>query len=221
MDDPVSGLEKQVAELARSVRSVEARLAALEETKEKFFLEGNRADRAAATDAGTALLEGTSPDAPSEDSPGLSSNAARAAPEPVIPSIVVLAGRCLFVLAGAFLIRALTDSGVFPRGTGVALGLVYALTLLVLADRAGRNGAVAPATAWGVTALVVACPLVWEAATRFDVFRPAAAAGVLSAIAVAALGASVHRNLGTLAWAAVLSVLATACLLVITTHALV
>ena len=30
MDDPVSGLEKQVAALARSLRSVEARVAALE-----------------------------------------------------------------------------------------------------------------------------------------------------------------------------------------------
>jgi hypothetical protein len=44
---------------------------------------------------------------------------------------------------------------------------------------------------------------------------------VLFAVAAAALGASVHRDLPALAWVAVLSVLPTACLLLVTTHALV
>jgi len=199
MDDPVSGLEKQVAALARSLRSVEARVAALE---------------------GVAAQDVPLPLGASEPVAG-PADVAAAGPEPTVPSFAALAGRCVFVLAGAFLVRALTDSGAFPRNVGVILGLAYALTWLVLADRAGRAGSAEAATAWGVTALVIACPLVWEAATRFDVLRPAAAAAVLLAVAAAALGASVHRNLPTLAWAAVLSVLATACLLVITTHALV
>jgi hypothetical protein len=118
-------------------------------------------------------------------------------------------------------VRALTDSGTFPRGVGVVLGLAYALTWLVLADRAGRAGSAAAATAWGVTALLIACPLVWEAATRFDVLRPTAAAAVLFAVGAAALGASLHRNLRALAWVAVLSILPTACLLLVATHALV
>ena len=199
MDDPVSGLEKQVAELARSLRSVEARVAALE---------GAAAPSVPAPSAEPVAAGGQA---------GVSSTAA----EPAVPSIVSLAGRCLFVLAGAFLVRDLTDSGAFPRGVGVALGLAYALTWLVLADRAGRAGSDAAATAWGITALVIACPLVWEASTRFGVLRPTAAAVVLFAVAAAALGASVHRNLHALAWAAVLSVLPTACLLLVTTHALV
>ncbi|MGZ5429996.1 MAG: hypothetical protein ACXWEX_01185 [Thermoanaerobaculia bacterium] len=199
MDDPVSGLEKQVAELARSLRSVEARVAALE----------GAAAPALSLPSAAPVPAGGQASAPS------------AATEPAVPSIAALAGRCLFVLAGAFLVRALTDSGAFSRGAGVALGLAYALTWLVLADRAGRAGSAAAATAWGVTALVIACPLVWEASTRFDVLRPTAAAAVLFAVAAAALGASVHRNLHALAWASVLSVLATACLLLVTTHALV
>jgi hypothetical protein len=198
MDDPVSGLEKQVAELARSLRSVEARVAALE---------------GAAAPAAPPQFAAPVPAAGQAGVPSVAAG-------PAVPSIA-LAGRCLFVLAGAFLVRALTDSGALPRGVGVALGLAYALTWLVLADRAGRAGSAAAATAWGGTALVIACPLVWEAATRFDVLRPPAAAAVLFAVAAAALGASVHRNLRVLAWAAVLSVLATACLLLVTTHALV
>ncbi len=199
MDDPVSGLEKEVAELARSLRSVEARVAMLEGA------------------AATALSPPSAEPVPADGPASVPSLAT----EPALPSIAALAGRCLFVLAGAFLVRALTDSGAFPRGAGVALGLAYALTWLVLADRAARAGSAAAATAWGVTALVIACPLVWEASTRFDVLRPTAAAAVLSAVAAAALGASVHRNLPALAWTAVLSLLATACLLLVATHALV
>jgi hypothetical protein len=197
MDDPVSGLGKQVAVLAESLRSVEARLAALE---------------------GEAASKGprSVPVPPAETVPATS-----AAPESSLSSYAALAGRCLFVLAGAFLVRALTDSGTLPRGAGVALGLAYAMTWLFVADRTGRAGSTAAATAWGVTALVIACPLVWEASTRFNVLPPAGAAGVLFVVAVAALAASVRRNLNALAWAAVLSVLATACLLLVTTHALV
>ncbi|MGE5715886.1 MAG: hypothetical protein ACM369_04480 [Acidobacteriota bacterium] len=195
--DPVSDLEKQVADLARALRSVEARVAALE--------------------GEAAPAEPLPSPEPATSQAGAPSLAAEAG----IPSVIALTGRCLFVLAGAFLVRALTDSGTFPRGAGVALGLAYALTWLVLSDRAGRAGSLAAATAWGVTALVIACPLVWEACTRFDVLGPTAAAALLFAVAAAALGASVHRNLGTLAWAAVLSVLATAGLLLATTHALI
>ena len=199
MDDRVSGLEKQVAELARSLRSVEARLAALE----------GAAAPALPLPVAAPIPAGGQASVPS------------AAIEPAIPSIAALAGRCLLVLAGAFLVRAVTDSGAFPRGAGVAVGLAYALTWLVLADRAGRAGSSAYAAAWGVTALVIACPLVWEASTRFDVLRPTAASAVLLAVAAAALGVSVHRDLPALAWAAVLSVIPTACLLLVTTHALV
>ncbi|MFI5198516.1 MAG: hypothetical protein ACHQJD_07850 [Thermoanaerobaculia bacterium] len=197
MDDPGSGLEKQVAELDRLLRSMEARVAALE-------------GAAAPASPRPVPVQAAEP-----------VRATSAAPESPLPSYAALAGKCLFALAGAFLVRALTDSGTLPRGVGVALGLAYALTWLVLADRAGRAGFTAAATAWGVTAFVIACPLVWEASTRFDVLRPTAAAAVLTAVAAAALGASVHRDLHALAWAAMLSVLATACLLLVTTHALV
>ena len=198
IDDPASRLEEQVAALARSLRSVEARVAALEGA--------------------------TEPALPLSSAKPVPESVPSEAMEPALPSFAALAGKSLFVLAGAFLVRALTDSGAFPRGFGVGLGLAYALTWLVLADRAGRTTSARSAmtaTICGVTALVIACPLVWEASTRFDVLKPMAAAGVLFAIAAAALGASVHRNLPALAWAAVLSVLATASLLLVTTHALV
>lgn len=203
-DDPFSDLARQITALAGSIRSLEARVAALE--------------GAAASALPSAAIE---PQATSPVPPAGLAGAVPAAAEPVLPSFAALFGKSLFILAGAFLVRALTDSGAFPRGVGVAMGLAYALTWLVLADRAGRAGVAPAANAWGVTALVIACPLVWEAATRFEVLRPAAAAGVLFAVGTAALATAVHRNRRTLAWAAVISVLVTASLLLVRTHALV
>src|SRR5580765_5659375 len=49
-------------------------------------------------------------------------------------------GRSCLVLGGAFLIRAMTDSGTLPRSIGAALGLSYALLWIVLADRAAGRG---------------------------------------------------------------------------------
>src|ERR1035437_9398464 len=200
MDDSGSKLAKQVAALAESLRSVEARVVALE--------------GAAAPKSPRPV-----PVPPAEPVPATS-----AAPESPLSSYAALADKCLFVLAGAFLVRALTDSGTLPRGAGVALGLAYAMTWLVVADRTGQSGSAAAATAatvWGVTALVIACPLDWEASTRFNVLPPAGAAGALFAVAVAALAASVHRNLHALVWASVLSALVTAIVLIVATHALV
>jgi hypothetical protein len=200
MDDSGPELAKQVAALAGSFRLMEARVAALE---------------GAAVPASPRLVAVP----PAEQVPTTST-----APEHTPPARAALAGRSLFVLAGAFVFRALTDSGALPRGVGVALGLAYALTWLVAADRTAREGsatAATAATAWGVTALVIACPLVWEASTRFDVLPPAGAAGVLLAGAVAALAVSVRRNLSALAWVSVLSTFLTAIVLLVSTHALV
>ena len=200
MDDSGPGLAQKVAELAESLRSVEARLAALE---------GAAAPPRAR---------------PVSALPAAPLSAAVVATGMSAPSYAALLGRALFVLAGAFLVRALTDSGALPRGAGVALGLAYAATWLFVADRAGRpaspSGATA-ATAYGITALVIACPLVWEAATRFEVLPAAGAAAALFTVAVAALAVSVGRRLQVLGWATALSTLATALALIVATHSLV
>ena len=73
MDDPVSGLEKQVAELARSLRSVEARVAALE------------------GEAAPALPPPSAAPVPA----GGPASVPSAATEPALPSIAALLGRCL------------------------------------------------------------------------------------------------------------------------------
>ncbi len=64
---------------------------------------------------------------------------------PDVGSTVALLGRTLFVLAGAFLLRALTDSGRLDAGLGVMLGFAFAATWIAMADRAGGRGQAASA----------------------------------------------------------------------------
>ncbi|BDG05472.1 DUF2339 domain-containing protein [Anaeromyxobacter oryzae] len=113
---------------------------------------------------------------------------------------VSLVGRTLLVLAGAFVLRALTDAGTLPGALGVALGLAYAGTWIALADRAGRTGGGASAGFHGAAAVMIGFPLVVEAASRFRLLSPALASALLAALTGAALAVAIRRRLQALAW---------------------
>ena len=69
-----------------------------------------------------------------------------------------LLGRSILVLAGGFLLRALTEGGTLPPAVGFAAGVLYLLGLAFFIDRAGRREDSAGASALGITAVVVAYP---------------------------------------------------------------
>jgi len=124
--------------------------------------------------------------------------------ERLAPGWLGLVGRTCIVLGGAFLLRALTQSGQLPEAGGVWLGLAYAALWLALAGRApGRSGFF-----HGLSALLVALPLVVEAALTFHVLSAASGAAILAAIAVASLGVAWRRHQGTLATLATLGTIA-------------
>ena len=135
MPEPISELEARVAELAAAQERLAERVRALEA-------------RAGGRAASVPLR-----------SPG-AARAVRAGGAAVdhLPASrhLALAGATLVALAGAFVLRAITDAGVVPAGVGVALGLAYAAGLLALAARAGT----APVAVYrGLAALLVALPL--------------------------------------------------------------
>jgi hypothetical protein len=89
---------------------------------------------------------------------------------------VAIVAKCILIIGGAYVLRALTELKVLPNGVGVALGFGYALfwiwrsrTILFAATGAGIAGA-----------------LSWEAATRFHIIG-AAGGGALIAIAALVL----------------------------------
>jgi hypothetical protein len=103
----------------------------------------------------------------------------------------------------------LTQSGRLPVGAGVALGLGYALVWLAAADRSGRDKRMSAAF-HGVTAVLLALPIVWEAATRFSLLSPAAAALTLGAVAGLALVVAHRRHMPAIAAAAAFGTIAIA-----------
>ena len=94
---------------------------------------------------------------------------------------VTLVGRSCVVLGGAFLIRALTDGGTLPGGIGVALGMAFAAVWVFFAHRTGAKGATLSAGFHGVTAAVIAYPLILEATARLGAMSSTVAALALVA----------------------------------------
>jgi hypothetical protein len=132
---------------------------------------------------------------------------------------VTLLGRSFVVLGGAFLIRALTEGGPLPSGVGVALGMVFAATWVFFSHRAGAKGATLSAGFHGVTAALIAYPLVLETTARLRAMSTGVAALTLVGFTALLLVVSWRDRLGWLAWIGVLSCLLTTLALLRTTPA--
>ncbi len=200
MDDRLSRLEAQLEQLSIHVGDLERRLAALE----------TREPAAAAVRAHGVPAAG--------ELDALERLASLRASD--VGAVVALLGRTLVVLAGAYLLRALTDSGRLAAGPGVLLGLAFALCWVVVADRAGAHGRSLSAAFHGVAFVLIAFPLLFEATTRFQFLTTAAAAAGLGGSAAVALAVAARRQLPGVAWVTTLGALATTGALMLATSEL-
>lgn len=179
---------------------IEERMARLERKLEEFSLALQRLEKRVAS-----LPDSTSEPAPesasASDEPGesLTDQLPR---QGAVLNILTQIGRSCLVLGGAFLVRSLTDSGTLPLAAGAGLGLAYAIVWILLADRAAGRGQASSGAFLGITAVVIAYPLIAETTTRFKVFAPAGAAAILVALTALCLGVAWRGNLPLLAWAA-------------------
>jgi hypothetical protein len=171
--EPTVDVAARLEELAEAIRQVERRVAALERSGVGAPVAPRRAAPAAAAGAGT-LAEVTA--------------------DAAVGRVVPLVGRTLLVLAGAFVLRALTDSGKLPAGPGIALGFAYAGTWIAMADRAGRTGHALAAGFHGLAAVLIGFPLLFEAASRFQLLSPAAALAALTLLSAVALAVAARRS---------------------------
>jgi hypothetical protein len=125
------------------------------------------------------------------------------------PNMVPVLGRMLVAIAGAYVLRALTDSGVLPAAAGVAIGLIYALIWLWIAARSPVAAKFAAAVSCSTSVLIMA-PLVWEASGRLKVMSSATSAAFLAAFALIALALGSKTRNGIIATIAGASSLALA-----------
>jgi hypothetical protein len=137
---------------------------------------------------------------------------------PVSPSLLLPAvGRALLGLAGAYLLRALTESAAFPDVAGVILGLLYAMSWLVWAARTPIDQRL-PAALHALTAALVLAPLIYEATSRFHVIPSWTAGLILFAFAIVGLSVSWRKELLIVATFATVAALGTAGALILATN---
>jgi hypothetical protein len=134
--------------------------------------------------------------------------------------VVPLVGRALLGIAGAYLLRALTEFGLLPLRWGVAAGILYALAWLVLAARTARERRLAAAI-HGVTSVLILMPLLWETLIRFHAISSHTAAGVLVLFCAFGLAISWRKNLSVIASTTTLAGVVTAAALLMGTLDLV
>jgi hypothetical protein len=188
MADRVDEMESALRECLERLRCVETRLAALER-----------------------------PLAPATGSPG-------ALEEDELPSLSVssgafaLVGRTLLVLAGAYLARALTESGTLTPAIGVALGLGYAAAWQVAAARDARRGRGASASFHALASGAIAFPLIGEASARFGLLTPLTACLALVAAFALGLGVAWRHRMAVAAAATTILALATGAALFFSTR---
>jgi hypothetical protein len=196
--EPLDDLQRAVRELGDELRRLEARVRQLEEP-------GGSAARREASWGEVAEAEPAT--APS----------AIAMPQGTIP----LAGWTLLVLAGAYLVRTLTDARVVPAGVGVVLGLAYAVFWILRADRQAGQGRRESAVFHALAGSLIAFPLVWETTARLGLLGPRPASAALAGFFGLGLGVARRRGLGVVAYASTALALATAVALLVATRDLV
>jgi hypothetical protein len=196
-DPPTPAADRRIADLEERVRRLEDAVASL--SARETGAELVPAAREALSEETLAAAE------PTDE--GISSVAN------LIFNVLAQAGWSVLTLAGAFLIRALTDRGAVASTFGVALGLAYAFGVIVLADRAAARGSRLTAAFLGSTGLFIADAIVAETTTRLGYFPVSGGLVVLAIATALGLASGRRHNLPALAWTATLAACATAILL--------
>jgi len=134
---------------------------------------------------------------------------------------LALVGRLFLVLAGAFALRAITETGAFPQIIGTALGFAYAVLWLLLAGRAAGSNQPMHATFHGVASAIIGFPLLWESTVRFKVISVELGAAALGVFTALALAIALRRNLRQLAFIFAIGAAGTALALAVATKMLI
>ena len=110
-------------------------------------------------------------------------------------------GHSLLIFGGAYLLRAITDFHFVPTGVGILMGAVYAVFWLYMAYRqAAVPRQRTSAAVYGGISVVLAMPLLVEAANHFQLLSGNQSTLALTVYCALALGVAMTRNLRTLAW---------------------
>jgi hypothetical protein len=139
---------------------------------------------------------------------------------PTQASVLSLAGVAILGIAGAYVLRAVAESGVLPSWIAVTLALAYAAAWLVWAARPRASHLLARYF-YVCTAALILVPLLWETTVRFQTLSPPLAAAVLAAFAVLATALAWRADLSVIAWVGTSTTVVTAVVLMVATRVFV
>lgn len=130
-------------------------------------------------------------------------------------TIFPVLGRAMLGIAGAYVLRAVTTSGVAPALLVSTIAVAYAFGWLVCALRTSH--ALSRYVYAGTSALILA-PMLWEVTLHFNVLTPVMAAGVLAGFATLATVLDSRESDGRPAWIVQATAVILAGLLAFATH---
>jgi hypothetical protein len=113
-------------------------------------------------------------------------------------------GRILLIFGGAFFLRAITEAEYVPTALGLLLGAAYAIWWLVFAYRKAADPAQRTRASFlAGTSVLLALPLLHEAATTFAVLSGVQGVIAIAAYCALALVLAAVRDLKAVAWVVV------------------
>jgi hypothetical protein len=137
-------------------------------------------------------------------------------PDWLSTGLVPVLGTAILGIGGAYLLRALAESGTLPQLAVVAVAVGYA-TLWLLQSARMRSCREPACVVYAATAGLILLPMLWETTVRFKVLEPGTAVGLLIAFVVAGAALAWVRDRAALLWVTALpAAVATMALLIST-----
>jgi len=135
------------------------------------------------------------------------------------PNALPTFGRAVLAIAGAYVLRTLTEMGVLSPVAGVTLGLVYGIVWLIVAARLPDKPKF-PVALSTVTSVAIVAPLLWEASARLNAISSWACAAFLAGYLILGLALSWSKQSVVIPAIVSLTSASVAALLLLATHEL-
>ena len=124
-------------------------------------------------------------------------------------------GKAVLGFAGAFLLRALAESGSVPKLPVLIIAILYACFWMIWSARTNDRFA---SVTYAVTSTLILSPMLWEATVRFQSMPASATATILVAFIILTLALASRHELQVIPWIAILASASTAIALIIGTR---
>jgi len=151
------------------------------------------------------------------DVPGRDEEETASSPVPETSRVLPILGGAMLGFAGAYLLRAIAESGVIPAKLAVAVAALYAVAWLLWAPRAHAGRRLATIL-YSLTAALILSPLLWEATVRFHTISPWQTSVILVAFALIGLSVSWRKDLLVVATISTVVGIGTAAALLVATY---